>query len=148
MKLYITPLNQKGEEVDYSWEIDSINSLCGVYTCFSIKEIDYSNNHATHCYLLSNEESEFKFEQEDDWELWRSVYEKMTGTEGLNLYLVQSEFWLSHPVEITVQAKNKKEAKRMVLEGDISESDSAEFMFALESPDTNYTKVTSVERRR
>ena len=147
MELYITPLNQKGEEVDDGWEIDSINSLCRVFTSFTIKEIDYSDNHATHCYLLSNEESEFKFEQEDDWELWRSVYEKMTGTEGLNLYLVQSEFWLSHPVEITVQAKNKKEARRMVLEGDISESDSCKFMDALESPDTNYTKVTSVERR-
>jgi hypothetical protein len=147
MELYITPLNQKGEEVEYGFEIDSINSLCRVFTYFSTREIDYSDDSDTHCFLLSNEESEFKFKQKDDWELWRSVYEKMTGTEGLNLYLVQSEFWLSHPVEITVQAKNKKEAKRMVLEGDISESDSKEFMDALEAPDTNYTKVTSVERR-
>ena len=146
--IYITPINQKGEEVDDSWEIDSINSLCRVFSAFSIKEIDYSDDHECHCYILSNEESEFKFEQEGDWELWRSAYEKLTGTEDLNLYLVQSEFWLSHLVEITVQAKNKKEARRMVLEDDLSESDSNEFMDALMNPESNYIKVTSVERRR
>tara|TARA_Y100001938_G_C7947750_1_gene357627 strand:- start:339 stop:782 length:444 start_codon:yes stop_codon:yes gene_type:complete len=145
--VYIASLNRKGEEVEYRSEIDSINSLCKVYTSFSTREIDYSDDYDTHCLVLSNGEAEFKFEQEADWELWRSAYEKMTGTEGLNIYLVESEFWLSHLVEITIQAKNKKEAKRMVLERDISRSDSTEFMDALMNPDGNYTKVTSVKRK-